>query len=120
MRQSPLSCCRPATRWRARDDGEAEQAQFVAEQAQFVAEQAQFVAERAGLSARLNALARLVQIGAARRGRDGFSEDLLAESEATAHQGWRAADAVGRAHRRVAGRRDWQRQVVAVQPAVGG
>jgi GTP-binding protein EngB required for normal cell division len=45
------------------------------------ADQAQFVAERAGLSARLNALARLVQIGSARRGSDGFSDDLLAEAE---------------------------------------
>src|SRR5580704_9562696 len=45
-------------------------------------EQEQFIAERAGLSARLNALSRLVQIGAARRGRDGFSDDLLAEAEA--------------------------------------
>ena len=34
-------------------------------------------AERAGLSARLSALARLVQIGAARSGPDGFSEELL-------------------------------------------
>jgi len=45
-------------------------------------EQEQFVAERAGLSARLNALSRLVQIGSARRGADGFSEDLLADAEA--------------------------------------
>ncbi len=45
------------------------------------ADQAQFVAERAGLSARLNALARLVQIGSARRGSDGFSDDLLADAE---------------------------------------
>ena len=37
-------------------------------------------AERAGLSARLTALARLVQIGAARTGPDGFSEDLLTEA----------------------------------------
>lgn len=45
-------------------------------------EQVQFVAERAGLSARLNALSRLVQIGSVRRGADGFSDDLLAEAEA--------------------------------------
>jgi GTP-binding protein EngB required for normal cell division len=45
-------------------------------------EQEQFVAERAGLSARLNALSRLVQIGSARRGPDGFSDDLLDEAEA--------------------------------------
>src|SRR3984957_19335509 len=45
-------------------------------------EQEQFVAERAGLSARLTALAGLVQIGSGRRGSDGFSDDLLAESEA--------------------------------------
>ncbi|HUB39330.1 MAG TPA: ABC transporter [Streptosporangiaceae bacterium] len=37
-------------------------------------------AERAGLSGRLTALARLVQIGAARTGPDGFGEDLLAEA----------------------------------------
>ncbi|HUC21773.1 MAG TPA: ABC transporter [Streptosporangiaceae bacterium] len=37
-------------------------------------------AERAGLSARLTALARLVQIGTARTGPDGFSEDLLTEA----------------------------------------
>jgi GTP-binding protein EngB required for normal cell division len=37
-------------------------------------------AERAGLSARLTALARLVQIGAARTGPDGFGEDLLTEA----------------------------------------
>ncbi len=37
-------------------------------------------ADRAGLSARLTALARLVQIGAARTGPDGFSEDLLTEA----------------------------------------
>lgn len=36
--------------------------------------------ERAGLSARLTALARLVQIGSARTGPDGFSERLLADS----------------------------------------
>jgi GTP-binding protein EngB required for normal cell division len=35
------------------------------------------IAERAGLSARLTALARLVQIGSARTGPDGFSEDVL-------------------------------------------
>ena len=37
-------------------------------------------AGRAGLSGRLTALARLVQIGAARTGPDGFGEDLLAEA----------------------------------------
>jgi len=37
-------------------------------------------AERAGLSARLTALARLVQIGAPRTGPDGFGEDLLTEA----------------------------------------
>jgi GTP-binding protein EngB required for normal cell division len=37
-------------------------------------------AERAGLSGRLTALARLVQIGAARTGPDGFSEELLADA----------------------------------------
>jgi GTP-binding protein EngB required for normal cell division len=37
-------------------------------------------AERAGLSDRLTALARLVQIGAARTGPDGFGEDMLAEA----------------------------------------
>jgi GTP-binding protein EngB required for normal cell division len=43
--------------------------------------QAQLTAERAGLSARLTALARLVQIGSARRGSDGISEELLAAAE---------------------------------------
>jgi GTP-binding protein EngB required for normal cell division len=43
--------------------------------------QAQLLAERAGLSARLTALAGLVQIGSARTGRDGFGEDLLAEAD---------------------------------------
>jgi len=47
-----------------------------------VADEAQLAAERAGLSARLNSLARLVQIGAARRGTDGFSDELLADAEA--------------------------------------
>src|SRR5215469_7164342 len=42
--------------------------------------QAELLAERAGLSARLNALARLVQIGSARRGADGFSDGLLADA----------------------------------------
>src|SRR5580704_1447286 len=37
-------------------------------------------ADRAGLAARLNALARLVHIGWARSGPDGFSEDLLSEA----------------------------------------
>jgi GTP-binding protein EngB required for normal cell division len=37
-------------------------------------------AERAGLSARLTALSRLVQIGAVRTGADGFGEDLLTEA----------------------------------------
>ncbi len=36
--------------------------------------------DRAGLSARLTALARLVHIGWARRGPDGFSDDLLSEA----------------------------------------
>jgi GTP-binding protein EngB required for normal cell division len=36
--------------------------------------------ERSGLSARLTALARLVQIGSARTGPEGFSEQLLADS----------------------------------------
>ena len=40
----------------------------------------QLLAERAGLSARLTSLARLVQIGSARRGAEGFSEDLLADA----------------------------------------
>lgn len=43
--------------------------------------QTQLLAERAGLSARLTALARLVQIGSARRGADGFSEELLADAD---------------------------------------
>jgi GTP-binding protein EngB required for normal cell division len=47
-----------------------------------IADQAQLDAERAGLSARLNALARLVQIGSARRGADGFSDDLLVDASA--------------------------------------
>ncbi len=42
--------------------------------------QAQLLADRAGLSARLAALAGLVQIGSARRGTDGFSDDLLTEA----------------------------------------
>src|SRR5271165_589025 len=37
-------------------------------------------AERAGLAGRLSALARLVRIGSARRGPDGFSADLLADA----------------------------------------
>jgi len=37
-------------------------------------------AERAGLSARLTALARLVQIGSARTGPDGFGQDVLTEA----------------------------------------
>jgi GTP-binding protein EngB required for normal cell division len=37
-------------------------------------------ADRAGLSARLTALGTLVQMGAARTGPDGFSEELLAEA----------------------------------------
>jgi GTP-binding protein EngB required for normal cell division len=40
-------------------------------------EQGRLSAERAGLSSRLAALARLVQIGSARRGPDGFSDELL-------------------------------------------
>jgi GTP-binding protein EngB required for normal cell division len=43
--------------------------------------QAQLLAERAGLSARLTALAGLVQIGSARRGGDGFSDELLADAK---------------------------------------
>src|SRR5580658_3724695 len=43
-------------------------------------DQAQLSAERAGLSARLTSLSRLVQIGAARRGPDGFSDQLLSEA----------------------------------------
>jgi hypothetical protein len=46
------------------------------------AEHAQLVAERAGLSARLNALARLVEIGSERRGADGFSDELLDSANA--------------------------------------
>ena len=42
--------------------------------------QTQLLAERAGLSARLTALASLVQIGSARRGTDGFSDELLTEA----------------------------------------
>src|SRR5260370_8664998 len=37
-------------------------------------------AERAGLSGRLAALAALIQIGEARRGPDGFSDELLTEA----------------------------------------
>ncbi len=44
------------------------------------AAQAQLLAERAGLSARLAALAGLVEIGSARRSTDGFGDDLLAEA----------------------------------------
>ncbi len=43
--------------------------------------QTQLLAERAGLSARLTALATLVQIGSARRGADGFGEELLADAD---------------------------------------
>jgi GTPase Era involved in 16S rRNA processing len=39
------------------------------------------VEEASGLSARLMALARLIQIGSARKGRDGFGEKLLADAE---------------------------------------
>jgi GTP-binding protein EngB required for normal cell division len=46
------------------------------------ADQDQLVAERAGLSARLTALAGLVQIGSGRRGSDGFSEELLDSASA--------------------------------------
>jgi GTP-binding protein EngB required for normal cell division len=45
-------------------------------------DETQLAVERAGLSARLNALARMVQIGSARRGPDGFSDELLAAAEA--------------------------------------
>lgn len=38
-------------------------------------------ADRASLSARLTALARMVQIGSARSGPDGFSEELLSEAD---------------------------------------
>jgi len=48
-------------------------------------------AERAGMSARLAALSRLVDIGWARRGQDGFSEELLSE----------ASDLLDRAGRRL-------------------
>jgi GTP-binding protein EngB required for normal cell division len=43
--------------------------------------QALLLAERAGLSARLTALAALVQIGSARRGTDGVSDELLADAD---------------------------------------
>ncbi len=46
------------------------------------ADQDQLVAERAGLSARLTALAGLVQIGSERRGSDGFGEELLDSASA--------------------------------------
>jgi GTP-binding protein EngB required for normal cell division len=46
------------------------------------ADEMQLAAERAGLSARLNAVARMVQIGSARRGPEGFSDELLADAEA--------------------------------------
>ena len=46
------------------------------------ADETQLAVERAGLSARLNSLARMVQIGAARRGPDGFGDELLADAEA--------------------------------------
>src|SRR6266849_336842 len=36
-----------------------------------------------GLSARLMALARMIQIGSARTGRDGFADKLLADAEET-------------------------------------
>ena len=45
-------------------------------------DQAQFATERAGLSARLASLARLVQIGSARRGADGFSNEVLTAADA--------------------------------------
>ncbi len=48
-------------------------------------------ADRAGMSARLAALSRLVDIGWARRGQDGFSEELLSE----------ASDLLDRAGRRL-------------------
>lgn len=38
-------------------------------------------ADQAGLSARLTALARMVQIGSARSGPDGFSDELLSEAD---------------------------------------
>jgi GTP-binding protein EngB required for normal cell division len=43
--------------------------------------QTQLIAERASLSARLTALSRLVQIGSARRGPDGFPDQLLADAD---------------------------------------
>jgi GTP-binding protein EngB required for normal cell division len=43
--------------------------------------QGQLVAERASLSARLTAVSRLVQIGSARRGPEGFSDQLLADAD---------------------------------------
>ncbi len=45
-------------------------------------DQAQRATERAGLSVRLASLARLVQIGSARRGPDGFSDELLDAADA--------------------------------------
>jgi GTP-binding protein EngB required for normal cell division len=45
-------------------------------------DRAQRATDRAGLSARLASLARLVQIGSARRGPDGFSDGLLAAADA--------------------------------------
>jgi GTP-binding protein EngB required for normal cell division len=44
-------------------------------------DQAQLATERAGLSARLASLARLVQIGSARRGPDGFSDEVLTAAD---------------------------------------
>jgi GTP-binding protein EngB required for normal cell division len=45
-------------------------------------DQAQLATERAGLSARLASLARLVQIGSARRGSDGFTDEVLTAADA--------------------------------------
>jgi GTP-binding protein EngB required for normal cell division len=43
--------------------------------------QSELVAERASLSGRLTALSRLVQIGSARRGTDGFPDQLLVDAD---------------------------------------
>ena len=74
--------------------------------------------ERAGLSARLTALAELIQIGAGRTGPDGFRDDLLTAAGDLLTQSGRAAHAVRAPYRRIARRRHWQRKVIAVQPAV--
>ena len=48
----------------------------------------------AGLSARLMALARMIQIGSARSGRNGFSKKLLGDAEEVLAPGRRADAAV--------------------------